>query len=77
VPFNGNAGMGTVYFERTLGRWRKISFNMKAPPKSDGKLMFSIRHIFGVGELDGISVRPVSDREHDSLANFLEGAPTP
>jgi tetratricopeptide (TPR) repeat protein len=74
---NGNAGMGTVYYERTLGRWRKISFDIKGPPASEGKLLFSIRHDFGVMELDGISVRPVSDREHDSLVNFLEGPPTP
>jgi tetratricopeptide (TPR) repeat protein len=71
------AEMGTVYYERTLGRWRKISYNMKAPPTPAAKLAMSIRHIFGVMELDGISVRPVSDREHDSLANFLEGPPSP
>ena len=77
MAINGNAGMGTVYFERTLGKWRKISFNIKGPAAADGKLLFSIRHIFGVGEIDGISVRPVSDREHDSLGNFLEGPQTP
>jgi hypothetical protein len=71
------AEMGTVYHERTLGRWRKISYNVKAPPRPGAKLAMSIRHIFGVMELDGISVRPVSDREHDSLANFLEGPPSP
>jgi hypothetical protein len=69
--------MGTVYYQRTLGSWRKISYNMKAPPTPGAKLAMSIRHIFGVMEFDGISVRPVSDREHDSLANFLEGPTTP
>jgi tetratricopeptide (TPR) repeat protein len=68
--------MGTVYYERTLGRWRKISYNMKAPPTPSVKFTMSIRHIYGVMELDAVSVRPVSDREHDSLANFIEG-PTP
>jgi tetratricopeptide (TPR) repeat protein len=77
MPADGNAGMGTVYYERTLGRWRKISFNIKGPPKSDGRIVLSIRHIFGVMELDGISVQPVSDRQHDSLVNFLEGPSTP
>lgn len=70
-----NTAYGTVYYERTLGRWRKISFNLKSPPTPGATLALSIRHIFGVMELDGIRVRPVSDREHDSLANFLEGAP--
>lgn len=66
---------GTVYYERTLGRWRKISYNMKAPPTPGAKLTFSTRHILGVMEMDGLRVRPVSDRDQDSLVNFLEGAP--
>ncbi len=73
----GTAETGTVYYERTLGRWRKISYNLKAPPTPGAKLTLSIRHIFGVMEFDGLSVRPVSDREHDSLANFIEGPQTP
>src|SRR5262249_10372590 len=68
---------GTVYYERTLGRWRKVSYNLKAPPTPGAKLMMSIRHIFGVMEFDGLTVRPVSDREHDSLVNFLEGPTKP
>jgi hypothetical protein len=28
-------------------------------------------------ELDGIRVRPASDREHDSLANFPDGTEKP
>jgi tetratricopeptide (TPR) repeat protein len=72
-----NGGVGTVYFERTLGRWRKISFNLKGPSTSDGLLLLSIRNSYGVMELDGISVRPVSDPQHDSLVNFLEGPTGP
>ncbi len=71
------AEMGTVYYQRSLGTWRKISYNMKAPSTPGAKLAMSIRHIFGLMELDGVSVRPVSDREHDSLGNFLEGPPSP
>ena len=29
--YDGNHGQGTVYYERTLGRWRKLSFTVKAP----------------------------------------------
>jgi tetratricopeptide (TPR) repeat protein len=77
LPYNGNAGMGTIYFERTLGRWRKLGFRITAPPTPTGRIEFSIRHIFGVGQIDGISVRPVSARQADSLTNFLEGTETP
>ena len=68
---------GLLYYERTLGRWHKVAFTVKAPPTAGGMLTLSINHICGVVEVDGVSVRPVSDREHDSLANFLEGAPAP
>ena len=44
---------------------------------ADGKLMFSLRHVWGVMEVDGISIRPVTDRQVDSLANFVEGPATP
>src|SRR5262249_5539998 len=77
MPYNGNAGQGTVTFERTLGRWRKIGFRVKAPPIAKGRVEMSIRHIFGVGEIDGISVRPFTARQSDSLVNFLEGTETP
>jgi tetratricopeptide (TPR) repeat protein len=76
-PYNGNAGDGTLYFERTLGRWRKLGFRMQGPPASAGRLEFSLRHIFGVAQIDAISVRPVSARQADSLTNFLEGTETP
>lgn len=68
---------GTLYYERTLGRWYKVGLNVKAPPTNAGELTLSIRHIYGALEIDGISVRPVSDRDHDSLVNFLEGPTTP
>jgi tetratricopeptide (TPR) repeat protein len=68
---------GLLYYERTLGRWHKVAFTVKAPPAADGMLTLAISHICGVVEVDGLSVRPVSDREHDSLVNFLEGPTTP
>jgi tetratricopeptide (TPR) repeat protein len=71
------APMGTLYFERTLGRWRKLGYLIKAPPSSQGVLTMTVRHIFGVMEIDGLSIRPISARLHDSLVNFLEGAETP
>jgi hypothetical protein len=68
---------GTLYYERTWGRWHKVAFTVKAPPEADGMLTLGINHICGVVEVDSVSVRPVSDREHDSLVNFLEGPTTP
>ncbi len=66
-----------VYVERTLGRWRKIGYSLPAPPTPEAGLAVSVRNPSGVQELDGLSVRPVSDREHDSLVNFLGGPATP
>lgn len=63
----------TSVVERTFGQWRKLGFKFTAPLTQDGKLDFTIRHIRGVMELDGLSIREVSDRQNDSLTNFIEG----
>lgn len=64
---------GTVYFDPTFGQWRKVGFRLKAPLTQDGRLVVTIRQVTGVMEIDGLTVRPVSDREVDSLTNFVEG----
>jgi tetratricopeptide (TPR) repeat protein len=71
--YNGNVGHATVYFERTLGRWRKLGFKLKGPVNPDGSLKMSIRLVYGVMQIDGLRVVPVSDRESDTLLNFIEG----
>jgi hypothetical protein len=58
--------------ERTYGRWLKAGWKVTAPPEPDGNLVILLRSGFGLIEMDGISVRPVSDRQNDSLTIFLE-----
>src|SRR4029078_4203334 len=64
--------MGTLGFDRSYGQWRKLGFRMNAPPiTQDGKISFTIRHAAGVVELDGLSIREVSDRDNDAINNFF------
>ena len=63
--------------ERTFGQWRKLAFKIKAPQAVDGRLNLSIRNFSGLMEIDGIMVRPVNDRQNDSLISFLEGTEMP
>ena len=69
---SGN-GTATVSFDRTFGQWRKQGFLVRAPVTQDGRVDFSIRLVSGVMEIDAFSILPVSDRQMDSLANFIEG----
>lgn len=65
---------GTKYFERTYGEWRKFGFMHKSPVTVNGELRFSLRYNWGDMEVDGVTIRRVSDTEHEALANFIEGA---
>jgi tetratricopeptide (TPR) repeat protein len=63
--------------DRTYGQWRRIGWKAKAPLDPTGHLSFLMRGTYGVVEVDGISIRPVSDRQSDSLMSFLEGTDAP
>jgi tetratricopeptide (TPR) repeat protein len=64
-----------VHFDlRTFGQWRKIGFKVKAPLAQDGRLLLMFRNIHGLMEIDALSIRPVSDRQNDSLLSFNEGS---
>ena len=45
-----------------------------APATTKGSIAFSARLIGGVAEFDGLSVHAVTDRQSDSLNNFLKGS---
>ena len=66
-----------IYLERTYGQWRKLAFKVKAPATQDGQLRLGVYNFRGAMEIDALTVRPVSDRENDSLSSFLEGGETP
>lgn len=66
---------GRAPYERTYNGWRKIGFLLSAPPATTkGSIAFSARLIGGVAEFDGLSVHAVTDRQSDSLNNFLKGS---
>jgi tetratricopeptide (TPR) repeat protein len=65
-----------VPLERTYGHWRKIGVKMHAPAP-DGRLRLSVRSFLGMMELSGLSVRPVSDLQVDTLRSFTEGTDPP
>ena len=46
---------------------------MTAPLTQDGRLEFGVGHIRGVMEIDALSIREITDRQNDSLTNFIEG----
>lgn len=69
-PVGGSVQPG---FERTFGSWRRMGYLMKTPVTQDGVLTFSFRQVVGLLEFDDMSITPVTDRQYDSLSNFLEG----
>jgi tetratricopeptide (TPR) repeat protein len=66
-------GIDTRAFNYTHGQWRKLGFLVRAPLTQDGRLYMSMRHVWGVTELDALSVLPVSDRQIDALNSFVQG----
>jgi tetratricopeptide (TPR) repeat protein len=66
-----------VPLERTYGQWRKIGIKMQAPLARDGRLRVSVRGFLGAMEISGLSVRPVSDLQEDTLRSFTGGAEAP
>ncbi len=69
---NPTGGSVNPSFERTFGGWRRVGYLMKTPVTQDGMLAFSLRQIVGLFEFDDVSITPVTDRQYDSLSNFLE-----
>jgi tetratricopeptide (TPR) repeat protein len=62
-----------TYMERTHGQWRKLGFKFKAPAQQDGLLALMFYHPYGVVEIAGLTMKPISDPQNDWLTSFLEG----
>ena len=58
-------------------QWHKLGCRLKAPLAQDFQLKLMLANYTGAYLFDALSIRPVSDRQIDSLANFLEGGKTP
>jgi hypothetical protein len=65
-------GQGTYFLERSLGCWRKVAFALDAPDANDGRVSLGMLSV-GASQIDGLSVKAVTDRELDALSNFIEG----
>ncbi|HZZ82519.1 MAG TPA: PKD domain-containing protein [Gemmataceae bacterium] len=54
-------------------QWHKLGFKLKAPLATDFQLKLSFYNHTGAILYDALSIQPVTDRQIDSLTNFLEG----
>ena len=66
------ADSAQVGFTRSFGQWRKLAVRLRVPPSRVGTLRLDMVHRAGTVLLDGLRVRAISDREADSLKNFIE-----
>jgi hypothetical protein len=71
---NPGGGVIKLHLERTFGQWRKVGFLCGNSENPDGTVGFTYHYQNGLVDIDGISVRAVTDREADALNNFLKGS---
>ena len=70
-------GPGMNMYRTSHHQWHKLSCKIKAPLAQDCTLKLTFSNFTGGYLCDALSIRPVTDRQLDSLANFLEGGRTP
>jgi tetratricopeptide (TPR) repeat protein len=58
-------------------QWHKVGIRIKAPMAQDCNLKIIIANMTGVMLFDRLSIRPISDRQADSLSVFLQGGKAP
>jgi tetratricopeptide (TPR) repeat protein len=68
---------GMNLYRTSHHHWHKLSCKIKAPMAQDCLLKLTFANHTGAYLYDALSIRSVSDRQLDSLANFLEGGKTP
>ena len=68
---------GLTLYRTSHHHWHKIACKIKAPLAQDFQLKLTFSNYTGAYLFDALSIRPVTDRQLDSLANFLEGGKTP
>ncbi len=62
-----------VRLEPTFGRWRKVATRLNLPQTQDAVAKIVLAELAGLYEVDGVSVRPITDREEDAFLTFVEG----
>jgi tetratricopeptide (TPR) repeat protein len=68
-PDGGSLSLG---LDRSYGMWRKFAGKLRAPAVEQGKVYVQISYAQGIYEIDGLTIRPLSDRQNDTLQNFIE-----
>jgi tetratricopeptide (TPR) repeat protein len=70
---------GTIQLsmDRSYGGWRKVAARLRAPAGEGIRLDVNVVYAQGFYEVDGVSIRPVSDGQNDLLQNFIERAEKP
>ena len=58
-------------------QWHKLAFQVKDPPDLDANVRLAFTYVRSVLLVDRLSIRPVSDRQIDSMVNFLQGGESP
>ena len=64
-------------YRNTHHQWHKVTLKFIAPQESDLTLKIYCTNIAGHYLIDGLSIRPVSDRQFHALTRFQEGGKAP
>lgn len=67
-------GHATLYPERTFGRWRKAAYHFRVPTTTEGRLEVYIQDSGEQFEIDDLRILTISDKEHNALTGFIDGA---
>ena len=70
-------GPGMNMHRTSHHQWHKLTCKIKAPLANDCTLKLTFSNTTGAYYFDTLSIRPVSDRQLDSLMNFIEGGKAP
>jgi tetratricopeptide (TPR) repeat protein len=70
-------GPGLNLYRTSHHQWHKVPCKIKAPLAQDCLWKLTFSNYTGAYYFDALSIRPVTDRQLDSLANFLDGGKSP
>ncbi len=71
------AGNSMSIYRTSHHQWHKLACKVKAPLAQDSVLKLHFANMTGAYYFDALSIRPVTDRQLDSLQNFIEGGKAP
>jgi tetratricopeptide (TPR) repeat protein len=66
-----------LWYRNAPHQWHKLGAKLKVPLDQDFTLQLTFLNLTGAVLVDGLRLRPVSDRQEDALLSFHEGPKTP